>query len=280
MARTFLLTWNPDKWGNEPPHGKIDSWACRTKAPNEGDRVFLSRVGREPRGICASGRVVSFSSGDTTRLGEHWDSERSDKQCRYVRVQWDSDPPFLSHRELERELEKSMLGDMQFWTPQNSGIQISKPAIAVELERCWAHARRASQSPGRDSTTSSRRTSARQRPPVGERPAAVEFSAQEGALKEQKRLTQGRNRTLRDKALQQAMGRCAACGRDYSKVLDGAGKRVLEVHHRRQLSLRETPELTRVTDLAVVCANCHRLLHVNQAKTLKVEELKRRLKKH
>ena len=87
MARTFLLTWNPDKWGNEPPHGKIDSWACRTKAPNEGDRVFLSCVGREPRGICASGRVVSFSSGGTTRLDEHWDSERSDKQCRYVLVQ-------------------------------------------------------------------------------------------------------------------------------------------------------------------------------------------------
>ena len=143
----------------------------------------------------------------------------------------DSAQPFLSHRELERELEKRMLGDMQSWTPQNSGVQNSKPDI-------------------------------------GARPAAVEFSAHEGALKEQKWLTQGRNRALRDKAIQQAMGRCAACERDYSKVLEGAGERVLEVHHRRQLSLRKTPRLTRVADLAVVCANCHRLLHIKPGKTL------------
>ena len=154
-------------------------------------------------------------------------------------------------------------------------LRFATKKITVELGRRWAKARRASQSSNRDSATSSR-----QPPPVGKRPAAVEFSAQEGALKEQRRLIRGRNRKLRDQSLLLAKGRCAACGRDYAKVLNGDGKRVLEVHHRRQLSNHSSPKLTQVTDLAVVCANCHRLLHIKPGKTLEVEELKRRLKKH
>ena len=275
MAHTFLLTWNPDKGAEPPPPGKIYDWSCYSKAPKEGDRVFLSRVGLEP-GICASGRVVPFRSGDTTRLDEHWDPERRGKKARYVNVQWDSlsknpiGDPLLSRS----ELKEGVLGGMN-WGPQRSGIEIRDKKITVELERRWAKARRASQSSNRDSATSSR-----QPPPVGKRPAAVEFFAQEGALKEQRRLMRGRNRKLRDQALLLAKGRCAACGRDYAKVLNGDGKRVLEVHHRRQLSNHSSPKLTQVTDIAVVCANCHRLLHIKPGKTLEVEELKRRLKKH
>ena len=273
-TRTFLLTWNPDKWTDEPPHGTTDSWACRTTAPKKDDRVFISRVGREPRGICASGRVVSFRSGGFTRLDEHWDPERRGKKARYVNVKWDSLPknpigdPLLSRS----ELKEGVLGGWKKWGPQSSGVEISDKKIADELERRWAEARRASQSSSRDSATPPR-----QHPPVV---AAVEFSAHEGALKEQRRLTRGRNRKLRDQALLLAKDRCAACGRDYAKVLNGDGKRVLEVHHRRQLSNHSSPKLKQVTDLAVVCANCHRLLHVKPGKTLEVEELKRRLKKH
>ena len=166
MARTFLLTWNPDKGAEPPPHGKIGNWTCHSKAPNEGDRVFLSRVGLEP-GICASGRVVSFRSGDTIHEDEHWDPERRGKKARYVNVQWDSlsnpiGDPLLSRS----ELEEGVLGGMN-WGPQSSGVEIRDKKITVELGRRWAKARRASQSSNRDSATSSR-----QPPPVGKRPAA------------------------------------------------------------------------------------------------------------
>ena len=138
---TFLLAWNPDKWSLREDeleekaaalHGQIGSWACRTTAIRTGDRVFLSRVGREPRGIFASGRAVSGPY-----LDNHWDSERSDEQTRYVQIRWNAflnptKDPILSRR----ELEKGVLGRTH-WATQSSGIRIPDD-IAVALERRWA----------------------------------------------------------------------------------------------------------------------------------------------
>ncbi|MGA2660996.1 MAG: hypothetical protein ABSH34_26225, partial [Verrucomicrobiota bacterium] len=61
---------------------------------------------------------------------------------------------------------------------------------------------------------------------------------------------------LRNLAMEASHGVCAVCRVDYSKVLDGKGVRVLQVHHKRQLGYNDTPRLTRAADLAVVCANC------------------------
>ena len=52
----------------------------------------------------------------------------------------------------------------------------------------------------------------------------------------------------------------------------------MQVHHRKQLSSRDTPTVTKVSDLAVVCANCHLLLHLDQEKALGVEELREMLR--
>jgi predicted HNH restriction endonuclease len=60
-------------------------------------------------------------------------------------------------------------------------------------------------------------------------------------------------------------------------VLDGRGVRVLQVHHRKQLSAREAPSITKLGDLAVVCANCHLLLHLDPKNALKVEKLREML---
>ena len=150
MAHTFLLTWNPDKGAEPPPPGKIYDWSCYSKAPKEGDRVFLSRVGLEP-GICASGRVVPFRSGDTICEDEHWDPERRGKKARYVNVQWDSlsknpiGDPLLSRS----ELKEGVLGGMN-WGPQRSGIEIRDKKITVEL--CDA---RRSQAPSTSAAVSS-----------------------------------------------------------------------------------------------------------------------------
>ena len=70
----------------------------------------------------------------------------------------------------------------------------------------------------------------------------------------------GRSRQLRDLALENADGVCCVCDVDYSKVLDGNGVRVLQVHHRKQLAASDAPRLTSLKDLAVVCANCHLLV--------------------
>ncbi len=84
----------------------------------------------------------------------------------------------------------------------------------------------------------------------------------------------GRSRYLRDLALEESDGVCAVCEVDYSKLLGGKGVRVLQVHHRNQLAADIAPRLTPLGELAVVCANCHMLIHMNPKQALSVEELR------
>ena len=87
-----------------------------------------------------------------------------------------------------------------------------------------------------------------------------------------------RSRRLRDAAFKKAHGVCAVCKRNFNTFLGGRAIRVLQVHHRDQLSLRDAPAVTTVEDLDVVCANCHLLLHLDIQKALSVDELRRLLK--
>jgi hypothetical protein len=86
-----------------------------------------------------------------------------------------------------------------------------------------------------------------------------------------------RSRKLRDRAFHAAHGVCCVCRQNYSAVLGGRGVRVLQVHHREQLAAREAPAVTRLDELAVVCANCHLLLHLDPKNALKVEQLQEML---
>jgi len=107
----------------------------------------------------------------------------------------------------------------------------------------------------------------------------AEVSAFEGMKREAKWFARTRNRPLRNHVLAQAKGVCCACKTDYSKLLGGDGKRVLQVHHRRQLADYRIPgEETTVEDLAVVCANCHLLLHLDRETVLDVEKLAQMLR--
>ncbi|MBU2876452.1 HNH endonuclease [Aliiglaciecola lipolytica] len=56
---------------------------------------------------------------------------------------------------------------------------------------------------------------------------------------------------------------CEVCRFDFAERYDGLGNGYIEAHHTRPLSELETDEVcdTRVEDLALVCANCHRMLH-------------------
>jgi 5-methylcytosine-specific restriction protein A len=54
---------------------------------------------------------------------------------------------------------------------------------------------------------------------------------------------------------------CAACGFDFAAVYGPLGEDFIECHHTRPLSelLEERP--TRIDEVALVCSNCHRMLH-------------------
>ena len=108
--------------------------------------------------------------------------------------------------------------------------------------------------------------------PLPVRPA--DTAAAEGLTREVRAFARGRNARLRDAALKHARGICAACSTDFSQLLGGNGVHVLQVHHRKQLALSNVPRVTHLDDLAVLCANCHALIHIDRKRALSVEKLR------
>ncbi|GGH64771.1 HNH endonuclease [Phaeocystidibacter marisrubri] len=71
---------------------------------------------------------------------------------------------------------------------------------------------------------------------------------------------------------------CEVCGFDFYEKYGELGMGFMECHHRRPLhEIKEETE-TSLKDLALVCANCHRMLH-RVLDTLSVEELKNKIKR-
>jgi hypothetical protein len=76
---TFLFAWNPNRWDWEDLQESIEHlekvgyverrWSCgNSKSIRKGDRVFLIRLGNEPRGIMGSGYAKS-----SYYVAPHWD---------------------------------------------------------------------------------------------------------------------------------------------------------------------------------------------------------------
>lgn len=107
----------------------------------------------------------------------------------------------------------------------------------------------------------------------------VTSSALEGMAREFSVLTRTRSAPLRRAALEASHGVCEVCETDYSRVMDGAGIRVLQVHHKRQMSLMSVPAKTSLPDLAVLCANCHVLIHLNPKRAMSVTQLRKKLRR-
>ena len=137
-ANTFLFAWNPVKWpwpeigeaAAKKKKGKkvTDSWNCVSYTKVQpGDRAFFVRLGSEPRGIFASGRITSEPFPCTGRKGQ---------PIHCVKVEFDTllDPATMPILTLDilriGPLEK------QTWTPQSSGIRI-RPELVDELEAVW-----------------------------------------------------------------------------------------------------------------------------------------------
>ncbi|MCZ2290606.1 MAG: HNH endonuclease [Burkholderiales bacterium] len=55
------------------------------------------------------------------------------------------------------------------------------------------------------------------------------------------------------------------CGFDFARVYGELGAGYAHVHHLHPLAQSDKPRATRLADLAVVCANCHAMIHRNGA---------------
>lgn len=65
---------------------------------------------------------------------------------------------------------------------------------------------------------------------------------------------------------------CEACGFDFAAVYGKLGEGFAECHHRLPLADYDGEAPTLLDDLAIVCANCHRMLHRSRP-MMKVEDL-------
>lgn len=96
--------------------------------------------------------------------------------------------------------------------------------------------------------------------------------------------TRERNRTLTEKAKEKRRQEtssldCEVCGFNFIKAYGEVGRDYIECHHTKPVSELEVDGKTKIKDLALVCANCHRMLHrkrpwlsINQLKSLLVEQ--------
>jgi len=89
--------------------------------------------------------------------------------------------------------------------------------------------------------------------------------------------SRSRNSGLREAAIQRSGGRCESCGINFFNKASGLGKHCLVVHHKKQLKDTDQPRETKLSELAVVCANCHMMIHSNRTKALSIKQLKKKL---
>ena len=139
------------------------------------------------------------------------------------------------------KLHDGPLGSVNWLTPA-SGIQIRQGV--EELERLWA-------------------TLVGLYQPIGdEEPGALE-----GELRVALSRHRARERWLRDEKIALVKGAnggrlpCQTCGFDFFEVYGEIGRDYAEIHHLEPLSNRTKPSLTKLSDVAVLCANCHVMVH-------------------
>lgn len=250
----YILTWNPDNWDWQELPDVIDRvhtgesvterWSSgNTKTVPVGSRVFLLKQGPEPRGIMASG----WTTEPVEEL-PHWDEARAERGDLANYVQFavelllDPDQDALLD---PRDFPPGPLGDV-YWAPPASGTSISQ-AAANQLQELWVgHTAGISQ--------------------IGE--GDVELSAFEGELRFRMVRHRSRERALRNAKIRAALDAGAlkcevpGCDFDFAALYGVIGVGYAQVHHLKPLALADGAVETSLADLAVVCANCHVMIHL------------------
>lgn len=267
---TYLLTWNQARWEWKDldryieeikKHGYADdTWSCGiTKKICPDDRVFLIKLGAEPRGIIASGWAVSEVYED-----QHWDrrARAKGKTALYIDVHFDMilDP----QKEIfpRAWLDKGIYAKMH-WEPQASGVTIPDD-VAEQLERDWAQFLK--------------------RPVpfksvVFAEEAEVPRTYNEGAKKQIAVNVYERSAEARAICIQHYGLNCSVCGLNFEKVYGEIGIGFIHVHHIKPLSeIGKNYSLDPIRDLRPVCPNCHAMLH-QRSPAYSIEDLKNILRR-
>ncbi len=265
-TNTYLFVWNPDKWKWTTLEKAIEEiqnsgksterWSCRSyKTIKPGDRVFLARVGSEPRGIFAAGYVSSEPF-----LSKHWSGEDKD----VFRVLIDFEVLLNPDKEPILTTDILKIGNLskQQWTPQSSGISI-RQELVEELEAVWFDFL----------TTQKIRFN-----PFTPTENQVQQTFTEGTATQVTQTRYERNPFARAQCLKHFGYKCSVCEFDFADYYGEIGKNFIHVHHLIQIAtVKKTYSVDPINDLRPVCPNCHAMIH-RQNPALTIEELKSRVK--
>lgn len=108
-----------------------------------------------------------------------------------------------------------------------------------------------------------------------------DYEAPEGRLLTRLHKTYERDRKVVTKRKAQALKagnlRCEACSLDFGERYGEHGRGYIEAHHAKPVHTLGSAGKTRVSDLVLLCSNCHRMIHKRRP-WLTVDELKNKLK--
>lgn len=113
--------------------------------------------------------------------------------------------------------------------------------------------------------------------------SATDWSAEEGAKKLRQHFARERDQQLITQKKETVLKEhkrlaCEICGFDFQAVYGEIGKGFCEVHHLKPLGKRNSPTTTALSELAIVCANCHRMIH-RRGDCLDIEILRQTIRK-
>ena len=254
--KAYLFAWNskPEMFDDYEERLKefdqkgkcLLSWRCNTRSILPGDRIFLIKIGKHPKGIIGSG--IALAAPDNGGISIELDTL----------LRPDEDNLNLAILQ-EGNLSK------QNWTPQLNGI-IIKSEVLADLEEKW-NAFLAKQGVT---------------PQVSSRPLITEYSQEiylEGKAIEVVQTRYERNIQARKACIDyHGSFSCQICNFDFEQKYGDIGKEFIHVHHLIQVSTKkEIYEIDPISDLIPVCPNCHAMLHKRNP-PFTIEELRELMK--
>ena len=268
---TYLFVWNPKRWkwqGLEEAIEQVEQkgyctyrWSCiNSKSLNPGDRIFLLKLGTEPKGIIAAGYART-----TPFLDKHWSGEN--KNAFYIKLDFEvllnpeKEPILTVDRLNQSEISQKARSILykQNWTPQSSGISI-RPELVDELESIWF-----------DFLSTQK---IRHNPFI---PSDV-YSQNiftEGTPNQISITRYERNPFARKKCIEHYGLSCIICGFNFEQTYGAIAKDFIHVHHLTQVAaVGKTYDIDPIKDLRPVCPNCHSIIHKHKT-AFSIEEMKK-----
>jgi len=264
--KTYILLWNPKRWTWDTLEQDIEQldltgkcserWSCgNIKTIQQGDRIFLLKLGTKPKGLIAAGFATS-----TPFTQKHWD--RENREALYI----DIDFEVLLNPDKEPILTVEMLRlrsvlQKQNWSPQSSNSV--KPELVDELEAVWF-----------DFLT----TQKIRHNPFIPAEAEIQKTYTEGTPNQVSVTKYERNPFARKKCLDYYGFSCSVCGFNFEKTYGQIGEKFIHVHHLTQVAvIGDTYEVDPIKDLRPVCPNCHSIIH-KQKIAFSIDEVKEFIK--